>query len=71
MVILNKRPNLTGLGQNMPNIFRIVICVPANRARPKQRLANNISLRAWSMKQKGLSVSLDLFLYTYELLISG
>ena len=49
MLIFNKRPSPSGLGQNMPNKFGI-ICVPENGARPEQCLANNISQTVWSMK---------------------
>ena len=52
MLILNKRPGPTGLDQNIPNICGINICFQENRARSKQRLANNISLYAWRMKKK-------------------
>ena len=40
MLILNKRPFPSRLGQNIPNGWN-VICVPANRASPMQYLANN------------------------------
>ena len=40
MLIFNKRPIPSGLGQNLPNRWSI-ICVPAKGARPKQCLANN------------------------------
>ena len=51
MLIFNKRPSPSGLGQNIPNKCGI-ICVPANGARPEQCLANNISQTVWSMKNK-------------------
>ena len=51
MLIFNKRPSPSGLGQNIPNICGI-ICVPANGARPEQCLANNIRQTVWSMKHK-------------------
>ena len=53
MLIFNKRPSPSGLGQNIPNKCGI-ICVPANGTRPEQCLANNISQTVWSMKHKFL-----------------
>ena len=42
MLIFNKWPGPSGLGQN----------IPANGARPEQCRANNISQTVWSMKNK-------------------
>lgn len=45
----------SGLGQNVPN-GETIICDPANGARPKRRLANNNSLRIWSMTLTAMPV---------------
>ena len=51
MLIFNKRPSPSGLGQNILGICGI-ICVPANGARPEQCIANNISQTVWSIRHK-------------------